>query len=407
MKKYILILTALIVSSSMLSAQFYNDGALVTIQPGALVHIQGDFINQGGEITNSGLIELGGNWENTVMTFPMTPGSGVVNLVGGSQIIGGEFPTLFHELNLSSDPELILRSNISIGDQVNLNNGSILLNQNILHLLNALPEAISSDAGGVIAETADVYGYVRWDMGEVASNSYSIPFITGTDGTGIPLDYELVSSGSGEMGYLLFTTYGTENDNRPLPLGVSDIEINSDDTGLAIVDRYWVICDVDYTTPPEGSTSFSYDNEVGGSNEIVTENLVVIYWDEVEGWRAFEESTSANNVISAAIGQNYSSYALWSGEVSSTVELDVITAFSLYPNPTSDQLTVKLSSKISEPVMFYVIDQLGRTVQKRPLDLIRGDVEVVLDVSDQPSGFYTLNVVGDSVLSIRSFSIVD
>ena len=101
-------------------AQFYNVGALVTIQEGALLHIQGDFHNLGGEITHEGIIELGGNWENLVMSGPLTPGMGTVILVGDSQIIGGDFPTLFHDVVLDSSQEVTLSSSVAIGNSVDL-----------------------------------------------------------------------------------------------------------------------------------------------------------------------------------------------------------------------------------------------------------------------------------------------
>ena len=58
MKYTLTIMTVFILCFLEMNAQFYNDGALVTIQPDALLDIQGDFINQGGEITNEGLIAV-------------------------------------------------------------------------------------------------------------------------------------------------------------------------------------------------------------------------------------------------------------------------------------------------------------------------------------------------------------
>ena len=123
-------------------SQVYNDGADITIQPDAFIHIEGDFTNQGGIINNNGAIEIAGNWINSVMTNPLNPGNGVVVFLGTQQTIGGDFNTLFNELELQNDQELLLNSTIGIENEINLANGTLELNRNILHLLNDDSEAL-------------------------------------------------------------------------------------------------------------------------------------------------------------------------------------------------------------------------------------------------------------------------
>ena len=218
MKYTLTIMTVFILCFLEMNAQFYNDGALVTIQSDALLHIQGDFINQGGEITNEGLIELGGDWVNTVMTPPLTPNAGTVSLQGNDQSIGGDFPTLFHNVTVNQAQNVTLTSSIGIGNSIELNDGIVTLDRNVLHLLSPEPEALTFNEGGVIAETSDNYGFVRWDLAETAPNSYTIPFINSL-GNSVPLSYELQGTGVGDLGFLLFSTYGSEEDNSPLPIG--------------------------------------------------------------------------------------------------------------------------------------------------------------------------------------------
>ncbi|HLP52753.1 MAG TPA: T9SS type A sorting domain-containing protein [Chitinophagales bacterium] len=72
------------------------DGIGVNIQPGALLHIQGDLTNtDAGMINNGGVIELKGNFDNTgaVQFQPMGVGNEkVVKFIGdGTQVIKGDF----------------------------------------------------------------------------------------------------------------------------------------------------------------------------------------------------------------------------------------------------------------------------------------------------------------------------
>ena len=80
---------------------FYNKGAEVTVQNGALLHIQGTLTNtNSGTINTDGVIEIKGDIDNTGATkfYPANPGSGtekVVKFVGDStQAIKGSFNTV-------------------------------------------------------------------------------------------------------------------------------------------------------------------------------------------------------------------------------------------------------------------------------------------------------------------------
>ena len=158
-------------------SQFYNDGAEVIVQNGCFVHIQGDFINQGGVVTNEGRIELGGNWTNTVPSNPLSQGTGNVVLLGDDQAIGGDFNTLFNQLQFSNTQNVTLNATIGISDQIDLADGTLFLNRNTLHLLSPSNEAILTNTGTIVAETADEYGYVRWDVEENVNGEYNLSLI--------------------------------------------------------------------------------------------------------------------------------------------------------------------------------------------------------------------------------------
>lgn len=298
---------------STINAQVYNDGAMITIQEDALVHIQGDFTSQGGEISNSGLIEIGGDWENAAMTFPLTPGSGTVDFLGENQIIGGMSPTLFYDLNLLNQTQITLESNIGIGNNLQINEGTIFLNENILHLLNPLESALAFTTGSVIAETSNTYGYVRWDIAEMNSGDYVIPFSTIGE-INIPMTFSLDQNGMGMNGFMLFSTYGTDNNNVPNPIGITNLMIGGQNDGLDIVDRFWFVEAEDYTASPMSTISVSYDSdsEIDGMNNILQEELRLSIWDGMSSWESFDDNTIDMNSVTTEINDQYGSFALWS-----------------------------------------------------------------------------------------------
>lgn len=319
MNKNIFLIVALLTCYSAAYGQFYNDGALVTIQPDALVHIQGNFTNQGGEITNSGTIEVGGDWINTVMTPPLTPGSGLVTFLGDTQFVGGDFPTLFNDVNLENDAMVTLTSNVGILNDIQLGSSFIQLNESVLHLLNSDPSALNTEDGGVVAETSDAYGYVRWDIGQVSNGLYTIPFFN-SESTMIPMQYSVDNAGAGEEGYLLFSTFGTDESNSPLPIDVDNITIGSDSDGVSVVDRFWILEAQDYTTEPGGSLSLTYDdpNEVSGSNIIATDALSMISY-ETGAWSTLGEGVNAGNSVTTGVGSTFGEFALSSNQLTDGV----------------------------------------------------------------------------------------
>ena len=381
-------------------AQFYNVGALVTIQEGALLHIQGDFHNLGGEITHEGIIELGGNWENLVMSGPLTPGMGTVILVGDSQTIGGDFPTLFHDVVLDSSQEVTLSSSVGIGNSVDLRAGTVILNENTLHILNPDPSALLLGNGGVRAETPDSYGYVRWDLGEVTGGEYRIPFLTADEGS-IPVDLALGTAGVGADGYVLFSTYPTEDDNTPLPIEVTDLVVQGEEASAALADRFWIVEAVDYTAAPTAQIGLSYDDpvDIDGTNVIDASRLRTVLWQDPDGWTLLDDSTREDNQVTTDVGDAYGTYALWSDMTTSTVELGTIDDVKIFPNPVASTLTLSLESEVTDQVRLAIISSMGQKVQTWIQPLVTGDNDINISVVDLPSGMYTLRMEGSHQFS--------
>jgi hypothetical protein len=85
---------------------FYNNGDLIHVQSGALIHIQGDVENKNGggskTITNNGILEVEGNITNEAgAIFERSSGEGVVRMIGGSVVAG--VANADHEQKVSGD----------------------------------------------------------------------------------------------------------------------------------------------------------------------------------------------------------------------------------------------------------------------------------------------------------------
>ncbi|MGE5355407.1 MAG: hypothetical protein ACM3PT_04145 [Deltaproteobacteria bacterium] len=81
MRKLIIAL-ALFFTYYVINAQFINNGATITVQPGSTLRIESDFQNNGtGTVTNNGTIEVMGNFTNA-SSATLTPSVGLIKFIG-------------------------------------------------------------------------------------------------------------------------------------------------------------------------------------------------------------------------------------------------------------------------------------------------------------------------------------
>ena len=395
----------LLLFNSDVKGQLYNDGAMITIQSGALVHIQGNFTNQGGEIRNEGLIEIGGDWENSVMSFPMTPGSGVVRMVGTDQLVGGDFPTLFNDLVLDSNQNVSLTSNIGIGNLISLNDGIIVLDRNVLHLIKGTPDALEVGSGGVLAETSDAYGFVRWDIGVEEEDEYSIPFITSADDH-ISVSFDILAPGTDSLGFLLFSTYATNSENIPLPLGIFELNIGNSDVGLESVDRFWIVTEQEYTSSPELNLQVVYAaNEVLPPNEILADRLEPIRWDTLDGWGTVGPVVISGNSASFNL-DTYGTLGLRSRITTSVSDIFSNNRLHVYPNPTSDFLLVDLESPVKGEFDIVIFDSSGKRITSEFIPQGAGNSSFRMALDNLDTGLYLLSIEGKEVRAIETFQVI-
>jgi hypothetical protein len=124
-KLFLTLLLTFIISMKQVQAQLYNAGAEVTIQPGATVTVEGDFLNDiGSNFKNSGTIEIKNQVTNHQVMTDDFGGNWVLN-GSGTQKISGTEPIWIFGLNLNNPGGFLLQNSLIINNQVDFNNGIV------------------------------------------------------------------------------------------------------------------------------------------------------------------------------------------------------------------------------------------------------------------------------------------
>ena len=137
---------------------------------------------------------------------------------------------------------------------------------------NANAVEFAGTGGNIRSENE--YNKLRWRIG-TNTGVYTIPFTTAS-GVKIPLEMNVTGAGVGGT-HLDFSTYGTPTDKLDpddvTPSMVTNLQRASDgapNNSQGIIDRFWIIDAMNYTTRPNVTLSFGYDpDEVNGSDVAV------------------------------------------------------------------------------------------------------------------------------------------
>lgn len=124
---------------------------------------------------------------------------------------------------------------------------------------NANAMTTAGTGGNLVSENE--YNKVRWYIGGATGN-YEVPYTTGT-GTDvkIPLSYGITAAGTGGT-HIDFSTYPTNVANTPYPSMVTNVlDQNTEtmDNSDYLIDRFWIIDAMNYTTKPSVNMDFGYD----------------------------------------------------------------------------------------------------------------------------------------------------
>jgi len=117
------------------SQTLVNNGSEIIVENGTSLVIEGDFINlDDGNIQNSGEVAITGDWTNDATSGNLLQGtSGEVKFIGPSvQTIQGTTQTWFNKLTLETD--VSLASQISVGDELMLDQASVYLGSSKLYM---------------------------------------------------------------------------------------------------------------------------------------------------------------------------------------------------------------------------------------------------------------------------------
>ena len=115
-------------------------------------------------------------------------------------------------------------------------------------------------------------------------------------------------------------------------------------------------------------------------------------------------STGAMLIIFSSDAQNVADG--WAADYTSVTsgieENSVLEGFVLYPNPVDDKLNVRFNMKEAHSLVLDVFNISGQKVQERKIENCIGEVNQTIDVSNLPSGVYSLNISsGKDVISKR------
>lgn len=142
-----------------------------------------------------------------------------------------------------------------------LNDGAYLV------IDNPNANAITNPAqGNIVSE--DEFNYVKWNIGTQTGN-FQVPFTTANNYK-IPLSVDISGAGTGGSNqHCLFSTYGglgagpwISFANRPTPVvHTMDIATGSVENSNFVIDRFWIIDALGYSTKPNATLSIGYADE--------------------------------------------------------------------------------------------------------------------------------------------------
>lgn len=209
---------------------------------------------------------------------------------------------------------LLLIANIAIS-QITIGNGATMRLHNgaKVIVMNPIPNGINGGGtGGIITMGEDAQVILKLNN---STGNFNIPFST-ENGTAIPFSYNITTAGS-STGEIRFSSWGTDADNDPLPVGVTSFTDNSGSPNeYYVIDRFWKIEPVGYTSKPEGEYIFTYDvNEITFPNTIVENQLVAQRWNDYDDlwgdWLYSNTANTINKTVSVIISNVEDQYPIW------------------------------------------------------------------------------------------------
>lgn len=288
---------------------------------------------------------------------------GVAILDGNNQTITmtGVDSAYFNILDMSSATGTVITN----GDIILPNPGSYIalgaavldLNGYELIIHNDNNGAITRTSGYILTEQTDNSSQISWDINSDGS-LFTFP-LGNSNGVYIPYQLQVTA---GDVGTVSVATYGTTNDNLPLPSSpevVSHIYAyvggSRTENSKYTMDRFWQI---DKTGAGTVTMTFSYDElEIGGTNTITESNLFAQRWNSaITDWdEGIGSVNTASNTVTVTGVSSFSPWTLvdqgqplpveWLNfEVNKTGEKNATISWTTISEEDNDFFTVERSS---------------------------------------------------------------
>lgn len=176
----------------------------------------------------------------------------------------------------------------------------------------------TGDGGNIITKKEKTQ--IKWNVGENVG-TYRVPFttpITTSNNTRskIPATVQITSAGTGS-GNIKFSSY-TDNDNTNNQLNseyapsdvVSFLDASGNDNSLNVVNRFWILDAINYSTKPTSTITFTYDDEevTGGGNLLLEAEITAQRFNStVSSWEDASFSGTLSTTSNTLSGVNVSS----------------------------------------------------------------------------------------------------
>lgn len=182
------ILLLFLMAGISLSAQFVNNGATVTIQSGATLRVETDFINNSGTVTNNGIIEVQNNFTNAA-TFTSASGS-TVKFIGTTNSNVTPGGATFQNVSLEkTNQNITLMGNMAVAGTLTFtnDNNKVILGTNNL-TINAGGSLTSADENeyvvadntGMLIKGITTNGTITHEIGDASNYSPLSSVVSGS-----------------------------------------------------------------------------------------------------------------------------------------------------------------------------------------------------------------------------------
>lgn len=185
-----------------LHAQFVNNGATVTIQSGATLRVETDFINTAGTVTNNGTLEVQGNFTNAA-TFNSPSGS-KVRFIGTDASTVASGTAVFRDIDMAkTNNNIVLADPMSVAGELNFvnDNNKVVLGDHNLTLttsgtiVSADPnEYVATTGTGSLIKPVAGSGTITHEIGDATNYTPLSSAVTGTGFSSATLSARVVDA---------------------------------------------------------------------------------------------------------------------------------------------------------------------------------------------------------------------